>query len=168
MNTAPRTWLKYSSTRASKPRVHLHPSCYYSSVHLGGTPPNLFLWRFSCKGLMSRGITTFSALRACSPSANQESERTQRAPTGGPVRHSPLPRHLVWCLPVGDCLFHLRQDSQDKETKQKEKLPALPLPLPAAEFGCGSPCTGWLSELAARCLAEPLRSRHTYNGDNQR
>lgn len=127
MNTAPRTWLKYSSTRASKPRVHLHPSCHHFSVHLGGTPPNLFLWRFSCKGLMSRGITTFSALRACSPSANQESERTQRAPTGGSVRHSPLPRHLVWCLPVGDCLFHLRQDSQDKETKLwSEKKSSLP------------------------------------------
>ena len=45
--------------------------------------------------------------------------------------------------------------------------PALPRPLLAAEFGCGSPCTGWLSELAARCPAGQPRSHHTYTGENQ-
>lgn len=49
---------------------------------------------------------------------------------------------------------------------KQQMFSSLPRPLPAAEFGCGSPCTDWLSELAARCPAELLRSHHTYKGDN--
>ena len=110
-----------------------------------------------------------SDLQAHSPSGDWEQERRQRAPSPG-MGHTVLypstsPRARSWAL-------HLRQDSRDKEQNRAtwewgQTLPALPQPLPAAEFGCGSPCTGWLSELAAQCPAGLPRSHHTYIGENQ-
>ena len=112
-----------------------------------------------------------SALRAHSPSGDQESETRRTAPRGGPGSHSPLPQHLTQCPPVSECCFIYakitRQGTNRDTLEWGQAFSSSPRPLPAAEFGCGSPCTGWLSELAARCPAGLPRSHHTYVRDNQ-